>query len=127
MQKHYHRPYSRSERFASKEVKSEIYERDQGLCRYCGIDLDSRITWHADHVISWPKGRTEIDNLVAACVACNANKYTEYWEPLPIGTTREQAEIIHPKRIEFLKRSVKTYYDQKPGSVIIRKPIDAST
>lgn len=58
----------------SKSVRASVFERSNGVCSYCGISLDPR-KWCADHVIPVKKGgSSELANLAAACVTCNAQK-----------------------------------------------------
>jgi 5-methylcytosine-specific restriction endonuclease McrA len=53
-----------------------IFERDKGICQYCGVDLLSSFSsyWSAtvDHIISRSSGGSDDEsNLVLACPACN--------------------------------------------------------
>lgn len=77
-----------------------VYERDEGLCRYCGVELEVSGTpgprsFTLDHVEPWSRGGSkDVDNLVAACGSCNQHKgdrtLTEAGMTLlPIGTTKE--------------------------------------
>jgi 5-methylcytosine-specific restriction endonuclease McrA len=52
----------------------EIFERDGGRCRYCGVALDPK-NWHLDHIIPVSRGgpHTRI-NACASCPTCNLKK-----------------------------------------------------
>src|SRR5437016_5516856 len=54
----------------------EIFERDNGHCRYCGVDMAQSINhWAAttvDHVVARAAGgNDDPSNLVLACNLCN--------------------------------------------------------
>ena len=54
----------------------EVFERDNGICQYCGFDLlsDFNAYWVAtvDHIKHRSDGgEDELENLVLACSACN--------------------------------------------------------
>ena len=55
-------------------TRKNVWERDDGVCQYCGKELKlSEMTF--DHVI--PKvqgGKTRWDNIVSACLKCNTKK-----------------------------------------------------
>lgn len=56
----------------SASIRSEIYERDRGLCRYCGT-ADG--PFHVDHVVPVIKGGSDdVSNLALACQGCNLSK-----------------------------------------------------
>lgn len=58
----------------SKRTRYEVLKRDNHTCRYCGASAPgARLT--VDHVLPVTLGGTDNpDNLVAACVDCNAGK-----------------------------------------------------
>lgn len=57
-----------------KRLRYEVLRRDNHACRYCGATApDAKLT--VDHVVPVVLGgRDQPDNLVAACVDCNAGK-----------------------------------------------------
>jgi hypothetical protein len=58
----------------SKRLRFEIFRRDNHTCRYCGRAAPE-VALTIDHVV--PEvlgGKTEPDNLVAACADCNSGK-----------------------------------------------------
>lgn len=67
-------------RYATRELRKEVYLRDAGQCQYCGIEV-SYEECNIDHVIPWPEGATTIDNLVVACQPCNKLKLKQ-WIPI---------------------------------------------
>jgi hypothetical protein len=55
--------------------RTEIFERSQGKCHYCGDSLTLDGKWHVEH--QFPRalgGGDGVLNLVAACVRCNLAK-----------------------------------------------------
>ncbi|MFA6185835.1 MAG: HNH endonuclease signature motif containing protein [Phycisphaerae bacterium] len=55
-------------------IRRKVIARDKNTCRYCGKQLDKKEI-HIDHIIPYTLGgRTELDNLVVACVKCNLKK-----------------------------------------------------
>lgn len=66
--------YDRLPRQDVKLNRRNIYARDSSLCQYCGKKFSSQ-ELSLDHVV--PRslgGKTTWDNLVCACVYCNAKK-----------------------------------------------------
>ena len=65
------------------EIRLQILERDGYKCYYCKHPLTLKIA-HIDHVLPVRRGgKTEIENLVAACPSCNISKGSrlpEEWE-----------------------------------------------
>ena len=61
------------ERFATGLLRRFVFERDAGQCLYCGI-LVRFEDFVTDHVVPYPAGATEPQNLVVACRECNRLK-----------------------------------------------------
>jgi 5-methylcytosine-specific restriction endonuclease McrA len=63
----------------SKEFKSSIYKRANGLCKYCKSPADiSAQPFSIDHII--PKsqgGQMNTENLALCCQGCNNHKYNK--------------------------------------------------
>lgn len=58
----------------SRSVRRDVFERDGGACRYCGVSI-SWGEYECDHVEPVSKGGTDaLTNLVAACEPCNRSK-----------------------------------------------------
>ena len=61
-----------------RELRRQVFRRDDYTCRYCGKHAEDP---HCDHVIPLCKGgKTELDNLVTACPACNLSKHDKTLE-----------------------------------------------
>ena len=61
-------------RYASPEMRVAVFQRDKGMCRYCGKQLTLE-TANMEHVIPWKHlGKTDPTNLVTACADCNRAK-----------------------------------------------------
>ena len=59
----------------TKRTRFEVLRRDSHRCRYCGAGLDDGARLTVDHVTPVALGGTDTpDNLVAACIDCNAGK-----------------------------------------------------
>lgn len=55
-------------------LRSEVYDRDNALCRYCGIKLGKE-EWHLDHIVPVSKGGKHTkDNVCVSCPSCNLGK-----------------------------------------------------
>lgn len=63
-------------------LRQAVFERDGGVCVYCGKRTG---TMTCDHVLPVSRGGSSaMDNLVTACLACNTSKATktpEEWPP----------------------------------------------
>ena len=58
----------------SKSLRFEVLRRDQFTCRYCGSKAPD-VQLHVDHVVPAALGGPDApENLVTACVDCNAGK-----------------------------------------------------
>lgn len=64
-------------RFATPQMRKDVFQRDAGQCQYCGKELEYN-TCVIDHVIPWPEGMTVVDNLVVACPKCNEIKLRQF-------------------------------------------------
>ncbi len=61
-------------RYATHAMRLEVFKRDGGRCRYCGVEV-TLATANMDHVIAWKRhGATLPSNLVTACALCNKAK-----------------------------------------------------
>ncbi len=77
--------------FLTKEKRLLIFNKYNGKCAYCGIDLDFNL-FHVDHIIPKRRGDTQdylnkyskgiikgkdnLDNLNPSCCSCNSSKST---------------------------------------------------
>lgn len=54
------------------DVKTEVFERDGYICRYCDADTPEP---HCDHFVPLSRGgQSTPDNLLTACPPCNMDK-----------------------------------------------------
>jgi 5-methylcytosine-specific restriction endonuclease McrA len=65
----------------------KILERDQYVCRYCGLDgkvnFENALVMTVDFVVPRAKkGKNDPNNLVACCRPCNAIKGTKVYKSL---------------------------------------------
>lgn len=79
----FHVKYGYSQRpKVSKAKRKRVYERDKGICAYCGKHVPFH-GFHIDHVIPLAKGgNNEDSNLVVSCPSCNLHKGTKIIEPI---------------------------------------------
>jgi hypothetical protein len=67
-------PRSSADDEGLQQIRIKVYERDGYLCHYCGKQL-TRLTATLDHVEPIAEGGdNSIDNLVTACLDCNAKR-----------------------------------------------------
>lgn len=58
-----------------------LYQRQYGLCAYCGRALEQK--YHVDHIIALSRGGSNWRrNLALACPSCNLRKHTRRWEQI---------------------------------------------
>ena len=79
----------------------QLFERDQGRCVYCGIDLkadyDRFMMATEDHVVPASKAgkNRDLSNLVLSCTVCNRLKGNFVPEPA-IDQVKERRKYIQP-------------------------------
>lgn len=87
----------------------QLFERDQGRCVYCGLDLkadyDRFMMATEDHLVPASKagkGR-ELENLILSCTVCNRLKSDFVPEP-EIDPKDERRKYIAAVRAHIMKR-----------------------
>jgi 5-methylcytosine-specific restriction endonuclease McrA len=82
----------RRDRQAIKFSRLNIYTRDRFTCQYCGMQLLAEdLTF--DHVVPRAAGgRTAWDNIVTACVPCNARKANRTPQQAAMSLLRKPAK-----------------------------------
>lgn len=87
----------------------QLFERDQGRCVYCGIDLkadyDRFMMATEDHLVPASKAgkKRDLSNLVLSCTVCNRLKGHFVPEP-PIDPVKEKRNYIAAARVFIMKR-----------------------
>src|SRR5262249_14568032 len=86
------------------EEGRKILERDDYVCRYCGLDgrasFENALVMRVDFVVPRArKGKKDPGNLVACCGPCNTIKGTRFTKIL------EKAKADVPARREALKKA----------------------
>lgn len=78
----------------SKRLRFEVFKRDCFECRYCGASPPG-VLLECDHIdpVAYG-GRTEIDNLVTACQACNRGKSNIPLSTIPQNLSERAAEVL---------------------------------
>ena len=86
-----HKRDKKRRRQVSSRKRTSVFNRDGGVCIYCGIGLlrrphplqhlceiaESAAEWEIDHITSVDDGGTsDLDNLHLTCVGCNKRKGT---------------------------------------------------
>lgn len=86
----------------SKRLRFEVLRRDGHACRYCGATAPD-VKLHVDHVIPVSLGGTDDpENLVAACVDCNAGKSSSSPDAATVAEVAE-AQAEHRRHLESVK------------------------
>jgi 5-methylcytosine-specific restriction endonuclease McrA len=96
---------------STEPVKSKflrLFERDQGRCVYCGVDLKAdfdRFTMATvDHLVPESKGGTEdFENLLLSCRVCNGLKANFVPEP-PVNVAKNRRDYVTAVRAHIMKR-----------------------
>jgi 5-methylcytosine-specific restriction endonuclease McrA len=87
----------------------QLFERDQGRCVYCGLDLkadyDRFMMATEDHLVPGSKGgfARELANLVLSCRVCNGLKANFVPEPL-MDPIKDRRNYIATVRAHIMKR-----------------------
>ena len=108
-------------RIRRKEIvlsRKNILKRDNHTCQYCGV---RSVPMTIDHVISRKKGGEETwDNLVAACVPCNARKGNHSpreAQMVLVKTPRKPTMILHlQKFVKQFQNSWRPYLFMKESN-----------
>jgi len=59
----------------SKQLRFEVFQKDNFKCVYCGKRIEDGVKLHVDHIIPVDAGGTdEFKNLVTSCQDCNLGK-----------------------------------------------------
>ena len=87
----------------------QLFERDQGRCVYCGLDLkadyDRFMMATEDHLVPGSKGGAarDLGNLVLSCRVCNGLKGNYVPEPA-IDSIADRRNYIVAVRAHIMKR-----------------------
>lgn len=81
-------------RAISKKLRFEVFKRDGFCCVYCGAHPSEEVFLEVDHIIAVKNGGTdEMDNLVAACFACNRGKSATPLSQIPQSMKSKAEEV----------------------------------
>jgi len=87
----------------------QLFERDQGRCVYCGLDLkadyDRFMMATEDHLLPGLKGgyARELENLVLSCRTCNSVKGGFVPDP-PLDLKKQRRQYISAVRAFIMTR-----------------------
>jgi 5-methylcytosine-specific restriction endonuclease McrA len=86
----------------------QLFERDQGRCVYCGLDLradyDRFMMATEDHLIPESKGgKRDLENLILSCAVCNGLK-RDYTPDPPLDIRKRRRLYITNLRAHIMKR-----------------------
>jgi|SRR5208282_5321807 len=84
------------------EEGRKILERDNYVCRYCGLDgrasFENALVMRVDFVVPRAhKGKKNPDNLVACCIPCNTIKGTKVYKSLEEA---KKAVMVHREELQ---------------------------
>jgi 5-methylcytosine-specific restriction endonuclease McrA len=97
----------------SKEERNLVFEKYEGKCAYCGIELKKG--WHVDHIVPFVfGGKDEFSNYNPSCKECNTYKGATRLE-----TYRSQLKRMLIERLEYLfKSKTKMKVAMNMGSIV---------
>ncbi len=87
----------------------QLFERDQGRCVYCGMDLkadyDRFMMATEDHLVPQSKGAKgrDLENLILSCAVCNRLKANFVPDP-PIDPKTDRRKYISTVRAHIMVR-----------------------
>jgi HNH endonuclease len=105
----------------------KIYERDNYICRYCGLDgrqsFDTWLSFSVDHLL--PKGHPNRDNpeyMVTACNFCNTadNRYFDLAEKRSLIFDGLTPDELVKQRLAYVQKTRQEY--RKFWESNVRKP-----
>lgn len=100
----YIRAYGRTFRYSNRGV----WERDDYVCQYCGIQIASKSDLTADHVLPRSLGGKETyENMVTACTPCNRRKGNRTPEQARMHLLRKPFRPPMSKRMHLIMQEVK--------------------
>lgn len=90
----------------SKKMRFEVFKRDGFRCVYCGAHPCETVILQVDHVHPVAEGGSnEIDNLVTACINCNAGKGARLLSNVPQSLEEKAAETAEREA------QIRAYYE----------------
>lgn len=91
---------ARKRKALPKKLRFAVYEKYQGRCGYCGIELELR-QMQVDHIFPHRRGGVdEYDNLMPACRMCNYYKHT-----FTVEGFRQEMKTLHERILKpFIAR-----------------------
>jgi len=110
--------YNRKIKFSNRMV----WERDGFTCRYCGMKITSKSDLTTDHVKPRSRGgKTNFENMVTACAACNSKKGNKTLEEagmrilgdLPLGPPEISPAMAQIS--EEVQKMIKDELDEQSG------------
>lgn len=87
----------------------QLFERDQGRCAYCGLDLkadyDRFMMATEDHLVPESKGGKgrDLQNLLLSCAVCNRLKGDYVPDPV-LDSKKQRRQYIAAVRAHVMKR-----------------------
>mgnify|MGYP001241326494 CR=1 FL=1 len=100
----YVRAYGRTFRYSNRGV----WERDDYVCQYCGVKIESKADLTADHVLPRSIGGKETyENMVTACTACNRRKGNCTPDQAGMRLLRKPFRPPMSKRMQLVMQEVK--------------------
>jgi 5-methylcytosine-specific restriction endonuclease McrA len=88
----------------SAKNKCIIWEKSNGHCWYCGLQLTPWKNFSIDHFEPTSKGGTDdINNLVPSCSSCNSAKNNTPIDNFRKILAKKEPSFFTERQIEFLK------------------------
>lgn len=109
----------------TQKFRDELYLLDSYTCQYCG-QCKSPLELRPDHVVPVSKGgQHSFDNIVTACVSCNAKKHD-----LDVDDFIKRYEITPLERVSKIIRTLKDKdkdkdKDKEKGKVVLWQDVES--
>jgi len=111
---------NKEKKITKKQLRYIVFNKYNGRCAYCGINLTLLKSWNVDHIIPKIMGGTdELNNLNPSCKDCNNYKCHSSLE-----TFRFFAKQMFNEKLEYLFKSKTKMQVALNMGIIIHKEWD---
>lgn len=106
-----------------KPLRSQVADRDEGACRYCGLrQVGQASVFHIDHIVPRSRGgATDLSNLALQCPSCSLHKASKTVGVDP--ETGEEVGLFHPLQHGWGEH----FLHEHDGTCVGRTPVGRAT